>query len=157
MKQINIIKLDKDDPKRIIELQRQEIANLKREVEQFKKAASNDIRSKLIFSNNQQATEIKFRQLKGTTQAMKKMGKQIGLACRYMAQRLDNIDIGMAADLRAVAQIMQGDYWGHEVFLGESETMRAMELSNIKAADLIRTTQAYQRMVEVADGKDENE
>lgn len=151
MNQHTILNLPKDDPKRIIELQKQEIANLKREVEQWKGAAQKDVRSGMIFSDKQKATEIKFRQMKIATRAMKKMGKQVGVAARYMAQRLDNVDMGAAADLRFVAQIFEGDYWGHELVMDNNDTIH---MGEIKAADLIMNTQAYARCLEVAQGED---
>lgn len=150
MKQIDVLKLDKEDPKRIIALQRQEIENLKREVEQWKEVAQQDIRSGMIFSDKQKATELKFRQVKITTRAMKKMGKQVGMAARYIAQRLDNVDMGAAADLRFISTILERDYWGHELVM---DTMDTIHMGEIKASDLITNTQAYAGMVEISRGE----
>lgn len=153
MSQNEILNLPPEDPRRIIHLQRQQIENLKRECEQYKHAAQKDIRSQMIFSNNQQATEIKFRQMKIATRAMKKMGRQVGLAARYMAQKLDNQDMGMAADLRFISQIFTGDYWGHELVMDGTPNYNS--IGEIKAADLIMNTQAYRRAVELADGENQ--
>lgn len=153
MSQREILALDPMDPCRIIALQDQEIANLKRECDRLKLAAQDDIRKQLIFGDNQKATEIKFRQMKIVTRAMKKMGKQIGLASRYMAQRLDNIDMGMAADLRFIGSVLEGDYWGHEIVMSDP-SFDINSIGEIKAADLVMNTRAYKKAVEIANGKD---
>lgn len=143
-KQLAILNMPKDSPARKFALLQQTVVNLEREVEQYKDKARGDIRSQLIFGNKQQATEVKFRQLKYQTQAMKRLGKQFGLALRYMAQSLDNEQPEAAADMKQLAHVLGEDFWTTEEFQG------------VKAPDLVKTTQAYITAKRISKGKDAN-
>lgn len=145
MNQLGILTLEKNDPKRIIALLEQQVANLTRENEQFKKEAQDDIKSQLIFSNNRQATEVKFRQLKYTTQAMKRLGKQMGLALRYIAQGMENSEPERASDMRQLALVLGDDWWTLE------------KINSIRAMELVNTTQAYVNAKRIAQGRDAND
>lgn len=142
-------------PEHEIDFLKGRIKDLEREVEQWRVSAQDDIRSQIIFSDRKQATEIKFRQLKATTQAMKKMGKQVSLALRYIAQSVSGgvSPDDIADDLLTISQIFSGQiYWGHEEFmLGNGF------VSTVKAADLIKTTQHYRNLLVITKGRDANE
>lgn len=143
-KQIGILSLDKNDPKRIIELQKQEIKNLKREVERLQKSARSDVRSGLMFDNKRQSFEIRYREVKYQLQAMKRVGKQFGLATKYIAAGMENSDPERAADMRFLASVLMDDLWG------------TTDVSGVKAPDLVKHTQAYLNAQRIAKGKDAN-
>lgn len=131
-------------PERDLELARRKIADLERQVERLTKSTQGDVRSQKMFDNRQQSFEIRFREVKFQLQAMKRMGKQLGLACRYMAQGMENSDPERAADLRFIADVYGSDLWGtHDV-------------GGVKAPDLVKHTQYYKNAQRIAGGEDAN-
>jgi hypothetical protein len=131
--------------KRDLELAKQKIKDLERQIEVFTKQSQGDIRSGLMFDNRQKSYENRFREVKYQLQAMKRMGKQLGLACRYIAQGMENSDPERAADLRFLGDTFCSDLWGtHDV-------------SGVKAPDLVKHTQYYLNARRIAKGEDAND
>lgn len=130
---------------RDLALARQKIADLERQVERLTKSTHRDVRSGLMFSNRQQSFEIRFREVKFQLQAMKRMGKQLGLACRYIAQGMENSDPEKAADIRFLGDTFGRDLWGTE------------DVSGVKAPDLVKHTQFYLNAQRITQGEDAND
>jgi hypothetical protein len=130
---------------RDLALAKQKIKDLERQVQDLSTTAHDDIRSGLIFSDRQKSFEVRFREAKFQLQAMKRIGKQFGLATKYIAAGMENSDPERAADMRFLAEVLMTDLWGtHDV-------------SGVKAPDLVRHTQAYKNAQRIAQGEDAND
>ena len=121
-----------------------QVKNLEREVERLQGSARSDVRSQKMFDNKRQAFEIRYREVKYQLQAMKRMGKQAGLACRYVAQGMENSDPERAADIRFLGQLLNDDLWG------------TTDIGGVKAPDLVKHTQYYLKAKNITKGEDAN-
>lgn len=129
---------------RELALARQKIKDLEREVERLQGSARADIRSQKMFDNKRQSFEIRYREVKYQLQAMKRMGKQAGLACTYIAQGMENSDPERAADIRFLGQLLNDDLWG------------TTDIGGVKAPDLVKHTQFYKNAKRITKGEDAN-
>lgn len=117
---------------------------LNRQLKTYENKATTDVRKGIILSDNQRATEIKFRRLKIGYQSLKKLNAQASLALKYVAQNAGNNSF--ATDLIDISNLL------------EPSAEQDGRWSNFLAADMVEQTQEFKKLQELSQGvrHDEN-